>query len=409
MTGFTRILPAVLLAGSVRLGAQVNDNCAGAIAIASPSVTAGNTTSATTTAGLTGCQFGPDLWYKFTSPWTGTAEVSTCAFLGGSADFDTVINVWSWIINPCTSGCGLCGPGHIGCNDDYCGSQSYYSFPVSIGQTYWISVGGWNGQTGSFSLFFYSWPDNAPNDSCATAIPITLAAGSGGENSGASTGPDPVGGCGFMAKDMWYSFVAPSCGTFTASTCGFASFDTVIAVWQGSCGSLTQIACNDDNCSSGGSGHNLHSTATFNGTLGTTYFISVGGFSGAFGTFSVFVSGSGPTPFTLAFNSNGPGTIGYAISGSPTGGAVFTAVSLVAGAYPNGWFHGIDIQISDLVGQWLTGYPFVTVPGGACSTASVGPFGGLPAGLTAYGVSLYLPGGSTMPSVISPPASGIVP
>ena len=54
------------------------------------------------------------------------------------------------------------------------------------------------------------------------------------------------------------------------------------------------------------------------------------------------------------------------------------------------------------------GYPFVA-PLNACGTSTLGPFGNLPPGLTAYGVAFGFSPGSAFPTVHSSPASGTVP
>lgn len=405
----TRALGLVLVVASVSgwAPAQSNDTCGNAVPVGIPSVTPGTTASATVTSGLAGCSTGPDLWYTFVAPYNGTAEVSTCGFLGGSANFDTVINIYSWLLNPCTTGCGLCG-GIVTCNDDYCGTQSYVSFPISTNTTYHILIGGYSGAAGNFALAVQASPNIPSNDHCASALPIAVNGGSGGENAGATTGGgDPLPSCGLMTKDVWYMFVAPSCGAFTATTCGSATFDTVVAVWQGPCGSLTQVGCIDDNCAAAGG--NLHSTVAFAGTQGTTYYISVGGFAGGFGSFSLFLTGSGAAPMTLAFINNGPGTFGYSVASGPPNGLAFTAITLSSGLSPNGWFYGLDIAFPDLVSEWLAGFPFVTPLSGSCNVATVGPFGGLPGGLAVWGVTVGFPSGSLTPAANSLPVSGTVP
>jgi hypothetical protein len=385
---------------------QVNDECFGATWIAPNTYTSGNTTAATT-GFPSACNSGKDVWYKFTAPYSGLAEFSTCAFLLGSATFDTVITAWYWNTGwECTAN-GSNG-GSFACNDDYCFSQSYLSFHVSYGATYYVSVGGWGGASGSFVLAFLASPDVPPNDLCANAIPMTLNFLESGETFGAGAGgSDPVGSCGLMGKDVWYTFTAPWCGTYTLSTCGMADFDTVIAVWQGTCGALTQIACNDDNCTVPGSG--LNSTVSFAGVGGTTYYVSLGGFAGAAGDYAMSIAGTGAAPISLAFVHNGPGTVGYAVSNGPAFGLAFTAITLLPGAYPTGWFYGIDIAIPDLIAQWSTGFPFVTALGAACTTTTVGPFPFVPTGLTLYAVTAAVPSPGSPVAVVSAPASTVVP
>ena len=346
------------------------------------------------------------VWYRFVAPYSGTAEASTCGFMGGSANFDTIISVWHWSVStPCTT-----SPfsGALACNDDYCGLQSYVSFPIVYGGDYRIAIGGYAGLTGNYGLAITSFPAVPPNNFCSGATAITAGSSAYGETFGATTGGgDPVAGCN-MTKDVWYAFTPTVCGTYTVTTCPVSDYDTVVAVWQGSCGALTQMVCNDDSCGVGG--HTLNSTLTFFGVPGTTYYISVGGYQGLAGLYGLSVSAPAPPPVMLAFFNAGPGTLGYTVSNGPFNGAAFIAITLNHGAYPNGWFHGIDTTMAELYSEWTTGFPFLMAIGATCSTSTVGPFTGLPPGITAYGVAIGIPsGGSTLPTGISAPASGTVP
>src|SRR5438105_291121 len=86
-------------------------------------------------------------------------------------------------------------------------------------------------------------------DRCHGATPIGNGLTSG-SNVGATSGAsDPVGSCGYMGSDVWYSYQASCTGNVTASLCApgaGANFDTVLSAWDGSCGcaALVQLACN---------------------------------------------------------------------------------------------------------------------------------------------------------------------
>lgn len=238
------------------------------------------------------------------------------------------------------------------------------------------------------------------NDTCATATPLTAGAAVVASSTGATTGPDPVG-CN-AGSDVWFTFVAGCSAQYTASTCATATtFDTVLAVWSGvaGCGALTPVGCNDNNCAIGGPFS--ASRVTFTAVAGTPYFVSVGGKLGATGTFSLLVSAAPTT--TLTFSHLGPGTLGYQLTGPPNG-AFFLGVTSSPGAFPFGWFYGLDMPLFDIVAQFNAGPPFV----GAfspCGIASFGPVGGAPSGLTLYAVAVtFLPGSST-PSAATNPAT----
>jgi hypothetical protein len=92
-----------------------------------------------------------------------------------------------------------------------------------------------------------------------------------------------------------------------------------------------------------------------------------------------------------------PGSLLVSMNALPAGGTYLLAVTFNAGTYPNGWFYGLDIPISDLGAQINAGFPFSgPISSAACSLgqASIGPFFGAPTGLTFYAVAVAVPAGS---------------
>lgn len=252
-------------------------------------------------------------------------------------------------------------------------------------------------------LFAGTLRAQVPNDTCAGAVPLppaTLVA----SNVGATAGPDPIPSCATVTGDVWFSFVPGCNGTYTASTCSAATtFGTVVAIWDGAggCGALTEVACSDV-CSGGAF---LGASASAALTAGHPYFISVGGTLGGAGAFGLSV-GLGAS-MSLSFFSTTTGTIGYVILEGPAAGAAFVAVTLNAGAFPLGWFYGVDILWPELLAEITQGFPFLT-PLQPCGSAAIGPFGGLPPGLTLYAVALGVPLGASIPTVATLPTIGVV-
>ncbi|MFM1873966.1 MAG: hypothetical protein RL398_3388 [Planctomycetota bacterium] len=125
------------------------------------------------------------------------------------------------------------------------------------------------------------------NDDCANAIVVTAGVQGPFTNVGANTSSSWP--CANGGSDVWFVYNAGSSGTLTVSTCGQAAFDTAIEVLSGSCGALTSLGCNDDTCS-------LQSTVSVPVTPGN-YYIRVGGYAAATGTFSLDITGpAGGTP-----------------------------------------------------------------------------------------------------------------
>jgi hypothetical protein len=91
------------------------------------------------------------------------------------------------------------------------------------------------------------------------------------------------------------------------------------------------------------------------------------------------------------------GSIQVNMSSLPAGGTYFLAATLVQGAYPNGWFYGIDIPVADLGTEINAGAPFSgPISSGACNggQAQIGPIFGAPTGLTFYLVAIGVPNSS---------------
>jgi hypothetical protein len=243
-----------------------------------------------------------------------------------------------------------------------------------------------------------------PADVCAGAIPIVEGIAVSGTTAGATSGPDPVA-CN-ATNDVWYSIVLACGAQYVATTCNAGTtFDTVVSVWNGTggCAGLALVACNDNNCAVAGQA--FASRVTFTANAGGLYYVSVGGKGTTTGPFTLRVD---LVPvMTLAFFDLGPGTLGYHVTGPPLG-TYFTAVSLTAGAFPFGWFYGIDLPLSDIVALYNAGPPFVGLLS-VCGQATVGPFGGLPSGLTAYAVALGFAAGAPLPGYASNPATATVP
>lgn len=163
-------------------------------------------------------------------------------------------------------------------------------------------------------------------DECSGAIAV--AEGSNGPfNSAGMTTSSPGFSCvASGGNDMWFAWMAAESGDALIATCG-ADFDTVLEAYSGSCGSLTSLACNDDSCG-------LQSRITFPVTMGTTYFIRVGGFAAATGNFPLEIGVSEP-PLTLAdIQVAGLGALkgSFDVSG-PTSNALMLGVAHLDGRY----------------------------------------------------------------------------
>ncbi|MBN1510685.1 MAG: hypothetical protein JXB13_01600 [Phycisphaerae bacterium] len=121
------------------------------------------------------------------------------------------------------------------------------------------------------------------NDNCSGAIAVS-------DGTPAATGYNCAAGVDEVEascqsnsnKDIWYAYTATCTGMVSVDTEGSTSTDTVLSAYDACAG--TEIACDDDS----GSG-NL-SLLTFNGTLGTTYYIRAASYSTGCGDINVNIS-----------------------------------------------------------------------------------------------------------------------
>lgn len=102
--------------------------------------------------------------------------------------------------------------------------------------------------------------------------------------------PNPVGVSG--SKSVWFTWTAPSNGSFTISTSG-SSFDTTLGVYTGnSVSSLKLVAENDDADYNAG---DYTSLVTINAVAGTKYQIQVNGFNGDSGDIKLSINAAATT------------------------------------------------------------------------------------------------------------------
>ncbi|MEO0652261.1 MAG: hypothetical protein AAFZ65_16425 [Planctomycetota bacterium] len=256
------------------------DECAQALPIFEGLTDGSNSGATDSPVGPQCSAFGPigsDVWYAYTPETSGTVIAGFCA-AGAGATFDTAMSAYS----------GTCDSlVELACNDDSCDLLSEISFEANGGETYYIAVGGFGGEQGDFTLSLTQLAP-ADNDECDAAIAISEGVTTGA-NFGATTSPvgPQCSTFGPIGADVWYSIVAPVDGFLAAGFCDAvagASFDTALAVYDGTCDALNELVCNDDTCGL------LSAVSNVPVTAGTTYYIAVGGFEGAVGTFDLSVS-----------------------------------------------------------------------------------------------------------------------
>lgn len=292
----------------------VNDECVTAFALGAGAN--GPYTNASTTVSTPNwpCSSvtGGDAWFTYTATACGDLVIDT---VGSS--LDTVLEVFD-----ASAGCGSLVS--LDCNDDTVGLTSEVTVNGAVtGQHFAIRVGGFSANFGVFTVNVTETPVPLANDDCAGALPIALGQNGPFSNSCATTSPEPWP-CGLGGNDVWFTFQATCTAPHTIRTCG-ANYDTVLEVLDGTCGALISLACNDDS----GNGPcatpvpNRQSSATVNLTNGVTYYVRVGGFAGARGTFPLEVvagNGNGSIAVSTPSQCTVPG-FDLAFTGTPAIGS----------------------------------------------------------------------------------------
>ena len=259
-----------------------NDSFATAVATSAATWTlTGNNTHGTSETGEpthAGNAPAKSVWWSFTAPSSGLCTVRTL----GSA-FDTVLAVYT--------GTSVGALKAVTSNDN--SSSTVLDSPVSFsavkGTIYRIAVDGKSGTSGAIQLSASLGTSVVlVNDNFASA---TLLTGTSFKVSGSNIGatvqtgePKHAGVTG--GKSVWWSWTAPSTGTFTLATTG-SSFDTTLAIYTGSAvNKLAVLGSNDDQSWP----TLLSSKVVVSVVAGTTYRIAVDGYEAASG--SIVLSGS---------------------------------------------------------------------------------------------------------------------
>jgi hypothetical protein len=224
--------------------------------------------------------FGADAWFRYTATCTGTLRIATCG-----SGFDTAIFLYPNAACPTAPGTLL------SCADNECGTNAELLYPVTVGQSFLVRVGGFNFDSSLVNLTIScTSPPAFPSDHCADAPFIgvgsysfsTVGADTDGlvESGGDSgAGGDCAIGGGFQIDhDRWFRVLVPCTGAFTISLCG-SDFDTRLMVYPGTaCPTQpgTYVGCGDNQCT-------LNARVGGNVTAGEIYLVRVGGANGAAG------------------------------------------------------------------------------------------------------------------------------
>jgi len=145
-----------------------NDACIDAIELTT-GIPFNGTTLASTGTDISSCGDGDtnDIWHSWVADCTGLPTFETCG-----SQYDTTLAVFN-----------ACNGVELGCNDDGCGfaTDRIGSVPVLEGQTYYVRVSGFNGETGNYRLTVTGCKSACCIDGggCVAATPVFCKAGGG--------------------------------------------------------------------------------------------------------------------------------------------------------------------------------------------------------------------------------------
>jgi hypothetical protein len=144
--------------------AQGGDTCASATVIPALPFTADGTTAQYTNDYDEVCPYtgstSPDVVYSFTPAANVAVDITLCV---GTTNYDTKLYVYE----------GSCPSAAAPCSDDACDAPLYSSYvsalsnvPLTAGQTYYIVVDGYGGDSGPYTIDVSEWQPPPPPPEC---------------------------------------------------------------------------------------------------------------------------------------------------------------------------------------------------------------------------------------------------
>ena len=360
-----------------------NDNFANAFQVyPGPNPASGTyTTIAATPDGLGACTTPGevDVWFTYQPATSGTATLSTPGSILGLR---------------------VTGPGGTVVA---CGTTSFpVAFPVTGGGFYSIRMASQSGSGTNFTLAIVPPAPPPPNDECANAVPLSL--GTNGPFPASNATPSAGFPTCTQLADVWYSFPSGPCTTvYTVESCGVVRFGIMPAC------NTTQGWCTY--------GYGFAPCANplvmvLFAQANTTYSIAVPANVSHTITITpgIYHSSTSTSYLALDFTSPfGPGSIQASALAGPPSGVWYLAVTPNQGSFPTGPAFGLDMTFAELLAQFISGPPF-TGAFDSCGAMQLGPFAGLPPGLTIYSVLLGFAGGySLTPTIYSYPWNYTIP
>lgn len=236
------------------------------------------------------CPYGPhtspDVVYAYTPAANEIIKLSLC-----NSGYDTKMFIYE---NAATPG------SPFACDDDGCGAAAGYTsfidcLPVTGGNTYYIVIDGYNGESGNYELVVEEC--QCDNDDAASATVIASLPFTGfGNTEDCNNNYDEV--CPFSGStspDAVFSYTPSADQVINLSLCNPGTdYDTKLYIYEGSVTPGSPHACDDDACGFAGGYASQLDCVPVSG--GTEYIIVVDGYAGDFGNFELTVSADETAP-----------------------------------------------------------------------------------------------------------------
>lgn len=281
-------------------GVAAGTTCANPYIIASLPISLNNETTAcmgndynNATAGSCGTFYesGEDKVYRFTA--TG-AQCIAINITQASTNY-----IGYTVYNGCPGAGGVC----VGSNGGANAGALAGSVVLPGAGTYYIIIDTWAPpNNATYDISIVSLGGGAANDLPCNAVLIPVGIAMPGSNYCSGGGGEPAAPSCWITPNtlntVWFRAICPASGQLRIRTSAGSLNNTQIAVYSGTCGaSMTLMGCNDDMPPCGTTTNAMSDLLLTGLTSGNTYYISVDGYAGLTGTFSVAVSdGALPLP-----------------------------------------------------------------------------------------------------------------
>jgi hypothetical protein len=256
-----------------------------------------------------------DIWFRWTSPVSGSVTMSTCGTLDQT--MDSVITLWA--------NAAGCPTTQIGCDDDSCASGNWdaaLTFTAQAGSQYLIQISNY-------------WPLGTQGHP-AWSGSLTISSNGGGGGGGSSSG---TGSVSFTVPQNICANLSSICHQiicyeYAVTSAGTISRGNIMQVAM-QCGNCSEPSCQQliQGCSGGGS-------SPYQGTW-------AGGYSGNCGGNCIPPVVSGGWTFTVSAT----GAINGSVDGDPITGSISPTGAAAAGTAGGATWSG-QISGTSITGTW---------------------------------------------------------